>query len=86
MNHRRSDNIVVYICRNHVVFCPKPSRKVLTPPIDEWLKGILTEHVYLLVGCNRQLGIHRMVKLFQGYSSHTLHADFSALKQQTPSL
>ncbi len=38
----RSNNNVVYICRYHVVFCPKYRRQVLTPPIDERLKVILT--------------------------------------------
>ena len=45
MKDMRSNNNVVYICRYHVVFCPKYRRKVLTPPIDERLKGILTEQI-----------------------------------------
>jgi putative transposase len=99
----RSNNNVVYICRYHVVFCPKYRRKVLTPPIDERLKVILGEqierwgqeliemevmsdHVHLLMGCDPQFGIHRLVKLLKGYSSHALRAEFPVLKRRLPSL
>jgi putative transposase len=103
MGHMRSNNIVVYVCRYHVVFCPKYRRQVLTPPIDVRLKTILAEqierwgqelieleavpdHVHLLVGCDPQFGIHRLVKLLKGYSSHTLREEFPALKRRLPSL
>jgi putative transposase len=96
-------NNVVYICRYHVVFCPKYRRKVLAPPIDERLKIILAEqierwgqelielevmsdHVHLLVGCDPQFGIHRLVKLLKGHSSHVLREEFPALKRRLPSL
>jgi putative transposase len=96
-------NNVAYVCRYHLVFCPKYRRKVLTPPIDERLKVILAEqierwgqeliemevmpdYVHLLVGCAPQFGIHRLVKLLKGYSSHALRAEFPALKRRLPSL
>jgi putative transposase len=99
----RLNNSVVYICRYHVVFCPKYRRKVLTPPIDERLKVILAEqierwrqeliemevmpdHVHLLVGCDPQFGIHRLVKLLKGHSSHVLREEFPTLKRRLPSL
>jgi putative transposase len=102
MRDMRSNN-VAYICRYHLVFCPKYRRKVLTPPIDERLKVILAEqierwgqeliemevmpdYVHLLVGCAPQFGIHRLVKLLKGYSSHALRAEFPALKRRLPSL
>ena len=47
MREIRSHNGVVYVCRYHVVFCPKYRRKVLTPPIDERLTVILAEQVVL---------------------------------------
>jgi putative transposase len=103
MGTMRSNNNVVYVCRYHVVFCPKYRRKVLVPPIDERLKTILVEqverwgqdlielevlpdHVHLRVGCDPQFGIHRLVKLLKGYSSHTLREEFPALKRRLPSL
>src|SRR5258708_26507290 len=102
MRDRRSNN-VAYICRYHLVFCPKYRRKVLTPPIDERLKVIFAEqierwgqeliemevmpdHVHLLVGCDPQFGIHRLVKLLKGDSSHALPSEFPALKRRLPSL
>src|SRR5499425_1480429 len=45
MGHMRSNNNVVYVCRYHVVFCPKYRRKVLVPPIDVRLKTILAEQI-----------------------------------------
>jgi REP-associated tyrosine transposase len=103
MRGMRGNNTVVSICRYHVVFCPKYRRKVLTPPIDERLKVILTEqvehwgqdlievevlpdHVHLLVGCDPQFGVHRLVKQLKGYSSHALREEFPALKRRLPSL
>jgi putative transposase len=103
MGNMRSNNNVVYICRYHVVFCPKYRRKVLTAPIDTRLETILAEqierweqelielevmpdHVHLLVGCDPQFGIHRLVKLLKGYSSHVLREEFPALKRRLPSL
>ena len=103
MRETRSNNNVVYVCRYHVVFCPKYRRKVLTPPIDERLKTIFAEqierygqeliemevmpdHVHLLVGCDPQFGIHRLVKLLKGNSSHALRSEFPDLKRRLPSL
>lgn len=103
MGQTRSNNNVVYVCRYHVVFCPKYRRKVLMPPIDERLRTILAEqierwgqelielevmpdHVHLLVGCDPQVSIHRLVKLLKGYSSHALREEFPALKRRLPSL
>jgi putative transposase len=103
MEEKRSHHNVVYICRYHVIFCPKYRRKVLMPPIDERLKTILAEqierwgqelielevmpdHVHLLVGCDPQFGIHRLVKVLKGYSSHALRAEFPSLKRRLPSL
>ena len=40
-----SNHNVVYVCRYHVVFCPKYRRKVLTPPLDERLKTIRAEQI-----------------------------------------
>src|SRR5258707_10060682 len=102
MRDMRSNN-VAYICRYHLVFCPKYRRNVLTPPIGERLKVILAEqierwgqelielevlldHVHLLVGCDPQFGIHRLVKRLKGQSSHALRAEFPALKRRLPSL
>jgi putative transposase len=103
MRDLRSTNNIAYICRYHLVFCPKYRRNVLVSPIDERLKVILAEqierwgqeliemevlpdHVHLLVGCDPQLGIHRLVKLLKGHSSHVLREEFPALRRRIPSL
>ena len=47
---------------------------------------VMPDHVHLLVGCDPQFGIHRLVKLLKGLSSHALRAEFPALKRRLPSL
>ena len=43
---------------------------------------VLPYHVHLLMGCDPQFGIHRLVKSLKGYSSHALRAEFPALKRR----
>jgi putative transposase len=47
---------------------------------------VLPDHVHLLVGCDPQLGIRRLVKLLKDYSSHALREEFPALRRRLPSL
>ena len=47
---------------------------------------VMPDHVHLLVGCAPQFGIHRLVKLLKGHSSHALRAEFPTLKRRLPSL
>lgn len=47
---------------------------------------VMPDHVHLLVRCDPQFGIHRLVKLLKGYSSHALRAEFPILKRRLPSL
>lgn len=37
----RCDKYVTFICRYHVIFCPKYRRKVLNEGRDEYLKGLM---------------------------------------------
>jgi putative transposase len=39
----KTNSNIAYMCRYHVVFCPKYRRGVLNPPIDERLKTIILE-------------------------------------------
>jgi REP-associated tyrosine transposase len=41
----KTNNDIAYICRYHVLFCPKYRRKVLVSPIDERLQTIILETV-----------------------------------------
>ena len=64
---------------------------ILIEQIERWEQDlieleVLPDHVHLLVGCDPQLGIHRLVKLLKGYSSYALREEFPALKRRLPSL
>ncbi|MDQ2904671.1 MAG: IS200/IS605 family transposase [Ktedonobacteraceae bacterium] len=47
---------------------------------------VMPDHVHLLVGCDPQFGIHRLVKFVKGATSHQLRLEFPILKQKLPSL
>ena len=47
---------------------------------------VMPDHVHLLVGCDPQFGMHRLVKLLNGHTSPALRAEFPALKRRLPSL
>lgn len=47
---------------------------------------IQAHHVHLLVGCDPQIGIHRLVRYIKGRSSRLLRQEFSALKRRLPTL
>ena len=99
----RSNNNVSYRCTFQVVWCPKYRRPVLTGPVDERLKEIISEvcaekdapiveletmpdHVHLLITCDPQYGIHRLVKAIKGRSSRLLRQKFPSLRSRIPTL
>ncbi|WP_429823365.1 IS200/IS605 family transposase [Brevibacillus laterosporus] len=47
---------------------------------------IMPDHVHLLITCDPQFGIHRIVKHFKGYTSRVLRMEFRHLKSRLPSL
>lgn len=47
---------------------------------------VMPDHVHLLVSCDPQFGIHRLVKYIKGTSSRILRQEFPSLKRQLPSL
>ena len=47
---------------------------------------VMPDHVHLLVGCDPQFGINRLVRSIKGRSSHVLRGEFPALKSRLPSL
>lgn len=64
---------------------------ILVEQMDHWGQEliemeVMPDHVHLLVRCDPQFGIHRLVKLLKGYSSHALRAEFPILKRRLPSL
>lgn len=44
------------------------------------------DHVHLLVGCDPQYGIHRLIKQVKGRSSRLLRQEFPHLKSRLPTL
>jgi putative transposase len=47
---------------------------------------IMPDQVHLLVECDPQFGIHRLVRLIKGRSSRFLRQEFPALKRKLPTL
>ena len=47
---------------------------------------VMSDHVHLLIQCDPQFGIHRVVKQLKGYTSHVLRQEFPFLTRKLPSL
>ncbi|MEV2911381.1 IS200/IS605 family transposase [Paenibacillus larvae] len=47
---------------------------------------IMPDHVHLLIKCDPQFGIHRIVKHLKGYTSRILRQEFTQLTSRLPSL
>ena len=47
---------------------------------------VMPDHVHVLVGCDPQLGIHRLVKLIKSRSSRRLRQEFPPLTTRIPTL
>jgi putative transposase len=102
MSEYRSNNIThicryhVVFCpkyRRKVLTPPIDERlkTILMEQIERWGQeliemDVMPDHVHLLVGCDPQFGIHRLIKLLKGYSSHTLRLEYPSLKKRLPSL
>jgi REP-associated tyrosine transposase len=47
---------------------------------------VMPDHVHVLVECDPQFGIHRLVRLMKGRSSRLLRQEFPVLKRKLPTL
>ncbi len=47
---------------------------------------VMPDHVHLLVECDPQFGIHRLVRLMKGRSSRLLRQEFPVLRRKLPTL
>ncbi|WP_241717188.1 IS200/IS605 family transposase, partial [Sulfoacidibacillus ferrooxidans] len=45
---------------------------------------IMPDHVHLLIKCDPQYGIHKVVKQLKGYTSKVLRDEFKSLKSRLP--
>ena len=66
-------------------------KTILIETIEKWGQElveleVMPDHVHLLVGCDPQFGIHRLVKYLKGTSSRYLRQEFPQLKRRLPSL
>jgi putative transposase len=66
-------------------------KKILTEVCEEHQAEIMSmeimpDHVHLLVECDPQFGIHRLVRLLKGRSSRLLRQEFPILVRKFPTL
>lgn len=62
-------------------------RDVCTETNSELIElEVMPDHVHLLVWCDPQFGIHRLVKLIKGRSSFLLRKEFPKVKSRLPTL
>lgn len=47
---------------------------------------VMPDHVHILVECNPQFGINRLIRAIKGRSSRLLRQEFPSLKSRLPSL
>jgi putative transposase len=47
---------------------------------------VMPDHVHLLVECDPQFGIHRLIRLLKGRSSRILRDEYPALRSRLPTL
>jgi putative transposase len=66
-------------------------KTILIETIEKWRQElveleVMPDHVHLLLGCDPQFGIHRLVKYLKATSSRYLRQEFPQLKRRLPSL
>jgi putative transposase len=64
---------------------------ILMETIETWGQElveleVMPDYVHLLIGCDPQFGIHRLVKNLKGTSRHYLRQEFPHLKRRLPSM
>ncbi len=79
--------------RRKVLLPPKDGRlkTLLLESIEKWGQEfiemeVMPDHVHLLLGCDPQFGLHRLVKSLKGANSRLLRQEFPVLKRKLPSL
>jgi putative transposase len=66
-------------------------KAIIMETIEKWGQElieieVMPDYVHLLVGCNPQFGIHRLIKYIKGTSSRSLRQEYPELKRRLPSL
>lgn len=66
-------------------------KMIIQENVEKWHQEfvqveVMPDHVHLLVGCDPQFGIHRLIKFVKGATAHQLRQEYPVLKQKLPSL
>lgn len=66
-------------------------KTIIPETIEKWGQEfieleIMPDHVHLLVGCDPQFGMHRLVKYIKGTNSRYLRQEFPQLKRIPPNM
>lgn len=79
--------------RRKVLVAPYDARlkEILHEIVQRWGQEcieieVMPDHVHVVVSCDPQFGIHRLVRLVKGASSHQMRQEFPELKKRLPSL
>lgn len=79
--------------RRKVLVAPYDARlkELIFEIVQKWRQEVIElevmpDHVHLLVTCDPQFGIHRLVRFVKGASSHAMRQEFPELKKKLPSL
>ena len=60
-------------------------KQILNELVEKWGQElveleVMPDHVHILLGCEPQFGIHKLVRLIKGASSRMLRQEFPVLK------
>src|SRR6202049_1541127 len=66
-------------------------KTILMETLEKWGQElveleVMPDHVHILVGCDPQFGIHKLVRLIKGASARMLRQEFPVLKRKLPCL
>jgi putative transposase len=62
-------------------------REICTDARSEMIEmEVMPDHVHLLLDCDPQFGINRLIRSIKGRSSHLLRQEYPFLKSRLPSL
>jgi len=66
-------------------------KQILNELVEKWGQElveleVMPDHVHILLGCDPQFGIHKLVRLIKGASSRMLRQEFPVLKRKLPCL
>jgi len=66
-------------------------KQIINEIVEKWGQEliefeVMPDHVHILVGCDPQFGIHKLVRLIKGASARMLRQEFPVLKRKLPCL